>query len=62
MCVCVVSLYHSSVGVFDVAVADGFVDEEAVIGSPEVTDGDAVAENGLQSKHGYFPVREGVHF
>lgn len=56
MCVCVFYLYHSSVGVADISVTDGFVDEEAVIRPPEVADGNAVAENGLQSKHGYFPV------
>lgn len=56
MCVSVSHLYHSSVRVADISVTDGFVDEEAVIGSPEVADGNTVAENGLQSEHGYFPV------
>lgn len=54
MCEC--RLYHSSVGVVDISITDGFVDEEAIIGSPEVTDGNAVPEYGLQSKHGYFSV------
>ena len=54
---CAVSgLYHASIGVTNISVADGFIDEEAVIRPPQVTDGNAVTENGLKSKHRHFPV------
>lgn len=51
-------LYHASFRVADISIADGFVDEETVIGPSEVADGNAVPENGLQSKHGHFSVGE----
>ena len=54
------SPYHS-IRVPDVSVCNGLVDEEAVVGAPDVTDGNAVTVYRLKAEQRNFPGKENPH-